>query len=329
MAYESTATGPWVPLKVRRKWMLADGIVGIELERTDGAAVTPALPGAHIALTLPGADGKAMVRHYSLCNAPDEPDHYLLAVKREDDSRGGSAYIHDHLREGDMLQSSEPHNQFALAEGASQHVLIAGGIGITPLLAMAQYLHVLGKRFELHYFARSLQHVAFLDRFERLAPPCRLHLDLSPEETGAVVAATLAHADETTHVYACGPAPLISLVERLAGAKLAPNQFHHEHFAAPSHLPTGTDGGFRVELARTGAVCHVAANQTIVQALEAAGHAVAISCEQGVCGTCLTKVLAGTPDHRDAYLNAAERAKGDQMLICVSRALSPTLVLDL
>ncbi|TWI62573.1 vanillate O-demethylase ferredoxin subunit [Pseudoduganella lurida] len=329
MADELNEPRDRVPLKVRRKWMIADGTVGLELQRMDAAPVMPTAPGSHIELTLPGTDGKALLRHYSLCNAPDELDHYVLAVKRDPCSRGGSAYLHDHLGEGDLLLASEPRNQFALAEGASRHVLIAGGIGITPLLAMAQYLHAQGDQFELHYFARALQAAAFLDRLSRFATSYSLHLGLTPEETEAAVAATVARADANTHVYACGPAPLIAVVERLAGARLRPDQFHHEYFAAPRCVVDDAAGAFRVESARTGAVFDVPADQTIVQALEAAGHAVAIACEQGVCGTCLTRVLAGTPDHRDAYLNAAERARGDQMLICVSRALSPTLILDL
>ncbi|MES2261950.1 MAG: PDR/VanB family oxidoreductase [Pseudomonadota bacterium] len=315
--------------RVHKKWTITSDIVGLELAPANGAA-PPAMPaGAHIELVLPGTGGKPLIRHYSLCNAPHETDSYLVAVKREPASRGGSAYIHESLQEGHILEVSTPRDQFPLASDAGRHVLFAGGIGITPLLSMAQRLRAADSQFQLVYFARSLDHVAFAERLDRLGPAVQLRLGLSPQETEQAIAAALAEADLATHVYVCGPGQFITAVERQASAKLGAERFHCEYFAAAPVNTAMADAPFEVELYKSGKVLTVAANQTIVQALEAEGCTPEISCEQGVCGTCLTRVISGTPDHRDSYLSAAEKTAGNQMLICVSRCASSRLVLDL
>jgi len=317
--------------RIRRKWPVAADIVGLELERVDGAKIVSPIAGAHLELVLPENDSKPIIRHYSLCNAPNEQETYLVAVKREPASRGGSSFIHEKLKEGDIVQASDPRNNFPLHVKAERHMLFAGGIGITPLLAMAQQIAHDKGRFDLYYYARSLEHVAFGDRLARIdaSKSVNLCLGLSPEETESSIQRALESATEGTHVYVCGPAPFMSVVERLALAKVGTERFHFEHFGAPPVKVEGGNKAFTVELKKSGITCQVSPDQTIVQALEAAGHMVEISCEQGVCGTCLTRVLSGTPEHRDSYLNASEKAKNNQMLLCVSRSLSEKLVLDL
>lgn len=328
MNQETTQAGR-TRFRVRRKWPLASEIVGIELEPLDGKPLVAAPAGAHIELVLPGTDGKPLIRHYSLCNAPTENGCYLVAIKREPASRGGSAYIHEILNEGDVVEASAPRDQFSLVADAGKHLLFAGGIGITPLLSMAQRLRSEDRRYELMYFARSLDHVAFAERLDRLGPFVQLRLGLSAAETEATIGAALTNVDASTHVYVCGPSPFISTVERLATAAVGAARFHCEHFGAAPVAEGAVDRAFDVELSKSGKVCRVEAGQTIVQALEAAGLRPEISCEQGVCGTCLTRVISGEPEHRDCYLSAAEKAAGKQILICVSRAVSDRLVLDL
>lgn len=320
-------TNAQTDFKVLRKWRMATDIIGLELARADGGPLLTPLPGAHIELALP-AGGKPLLRHYSLCNAPHERDRYVIAVKQESDSRGGSTYIHESLKEGDILQVAGPRDQFPPVAGAPHHLLIAGGIGITPMLSMAQHLTAQHENFELHYFARSLDHVAFMERMNGLDTAFHLRLGLSPDDTERATRAAIEAAPAGSHIYVCGPAPLISMVEQFALPKLGPTNFHCEHFGQAATI-ADQEHEFDVELRKSGVVCRVGADQTIAGALEAAGHCVYVSCEQGVCGTCLTGVLAGTPDHRDVYLSAAEKQRGDQILICVSRAKSATIVLDL
>lgn len=315
--------------RVNKKWSITSDIVGLELVPTNGGT-PPVMPaGAHIEIALPGTGARPLIRHYSLCNAPDETGAYVVAIKREPESRGGSAYIHDALEEGHVVDVSAPRDQFPLVQNAQKHLLFAGGIGITPLLSMAQRLRAENTPFQLIYFARSLDHVAFAERLDRMGPAVQLRLGLSAQETEQAIAAALAGADAGTHVYVCGPGPFIGAVERQAVAALGADRFHCEYFAAAPAETSTADSPFEVELRKSGKVITVAADQTIVQAIEAAGCNPEISCEQGVCGTCLTRVIAGTPDHRDSYLSAAEKAANNQILICVSRAASSRLVLDL
>ncbi|WP_075259808.1 PDR/VanB family oxidoreductase [Herbaspirillum camelliae] len=315
--------------RVLRKWPVASEIVGVELVPLDGASLPVAPAGSHIEIVLPSTDGKPLIRHYSLCNSPSERDSYLVAIKREPTSRGGSAYIHEVLTPGHVVEVSEPRDQFPLVEDASHHLLFAGGIGITPLLSMAQKLHLEDRPFKLVYFARTLDHVAFPNRLENLGRTVQLQIGYSPEDTEESIKAALASAGSNTHVYVCGPAPFISTVERLSNETVGPDRFHCEHFGAAPVATGSADKEFEVELAKSGKIIRIKPHQTIIQALEETGLRPEISCEQGVCGTCLTRVLAGEPDHRDSYLSAAEKAAGKQILICVSRSKSERIVLDI
>lgn len=313
-------------VRIARKTMEAEGICSFELRAADGGALAPFSAGAHIDVLLEGG----LVRQYSLCNDPRETHRYLVAVLREPASRGGSAAMHA-LREGQSLQVSEPRNHFALAPEAQRHLLLAGGIGITPILCMAEQLASGDAAFELHYCTRSAGRTAFADRIAEsaFADQVHLHHDDGPAAQKLDLADVLAAPAAGTHLYVCGPGGFIEAV--LAAAREAgwpPETLHREYFAAPATAAPATDT-FEVQIASTGAVIRVAPAQSVVDALAAAGITLAVSCEQGVCGTCLTGVLEGTPDHRDVYLTDEERARNDRFTPCCSRALSPRLVLDL
>lgn len=315
-------------VRVARKVPLAERICAVELVAADGGALPAFDAGAHVDVHLPGG----WVRPYSLCNSPGDTERYRLGVLHDSASRGGSRALHEQVQEGQTLRISPPRNHFPLVADAPASLLVAGGIGITPLLAMAEQLGASGAAFTLHYAARSRRHAAFLDELARAphAGRVRLHFD---DEAGRPldVAGVLADAPAGSHLYVCGPHGLIEAT--LAAARALGwdgSRLHHECFAPPA-VAAGARGdtAFEVQLASSGRVVVVPPGQSIVQALAGAGVDVMTSCEQGVCGTCLTTVLAGEPDHRDAYLTPEERAANDRMLPCCSRARSPRLVLDL
>jgi vanillate monooxygenase ferredoxin subunit len=313
-------------VRVRRIAVEAQDVCSFELVDAEGRALPSFSAGSHVDVHLDGG----LVRQYSLCNDPRETHRYLLAVLREPASRGGSAAMHG-LCEGQALRISEPKNHFALAEAMPHHLLLAGGIGITPILSMAERLAAIGASFELRYCTRSMARTAFADRIRApgFADRVRFHFDDGPVAQKLDIPATLAAQPEGTHLYVCGPTGFMDAV--LAGARDAgwsESRLHREYFAAAAVDRSG-DGAFDVQLASSGALIRVAADQSIVAALAAAGVQVPVSCEQGVCGTCLTRVLEGTPEHRDMYLTDEEHARGDQITPCCSRARSPRLVLDL
>ncbi|MDQ7743632.1 PDR/VanB family oxidoreductase [Hydrogenophaga pseudoflava] len=302
-------------------------ICSLDLVTIDGSALPVFSAGAHIDLHLPGG----LVRQYSLCNAPGETQRYRIAVLRDAASRGGSATVHDQLQVGTVLDIGAPRNLFELHPSAPHHLLLAGGIGITPLLAMAEQLAAQGAAFTLHHATRSRERTAFVAQLASAPYADRVHhhFDDGPAMQKMDLAATLRSAPPGSHLYVCGPTGFMEAVlaeGRAQGWDEA--RLHREYFAA---APTGTagDGGFELELASSGRVIPVAADQTALAALLAAGLDIPMSCEQGVCGTCLTGVKSGVPDHRDQYLTPEERAANNQFLPCCSRASSARLVLDL
>jgi vanillate O-demethylase ferredoxin subunit len=314
-------------VKVARKAVEAEGICSFELVSADGAALPTFSAGSHIDVHLPNG----LVRPYSLCNDPAQTHRYLIAVLLEPASRGGSQAMHAQVHEGDELIISPPRNHFALAHEAKRHLLLAGGIGITPLLCMAEHLAATGGVFHMHYCTRSRARTAFASRLEAssFAAQVQFHHDDGPPEQQFQLDAVLAGADAQTHLYVCGPQGFMDAVLGAARARGWPeSRLHYECFSAE---PVSTEGdrAFEVVLASSGRVVPVPAGQTVVQALASCGIDVMVSCEQGVCGTCLTRVLDGQIDHRDAYLTPEERAAGDQFTPCVSRAKSARLVLDL
>lgn len=320
----STAT---LKVRVARKAAEATDIQIFELVAADGSPLPAFSAGAHIDVHLPNG----IIRQYSLCNDPGERHRYLIGVLRDPASRGGSQAMHDSVHEGDLLQISGPKNHFPLAHEAQHSLLLAGGIGVTPILCMAERLAISGAEFEMHYCTRSPERTAFLQRIRNssFASRVQMYFDDGAAAQRFDLAKVLAAPEPGTHLYVCGPKGFMDAVLATARSSGWPEtQLHYEFFAAELQQSDG-DTAFEVRLASSGRTLTVAANQTVTTALAAAGVEVPTSCEQGVCGTCLTRILAGEPDHRDAYLTPEEQAANDQFLPCCSRARSPLLILDL
>ncbi|MFK4751639.1 MULTISPECIES: PDR/VanB family oxidoreductase [Oceanospirillaceae] len=282
--------------------------------------------GAHIDVHLPGG----LIRQYSLCNATAEPNHYRIGVLRDAGSRGGSEALHRDVKVGSRLQISMPRNLFALEKKATHSLLLAGGIGITPMLAMAYQLYQQGRSFELHYCVRSLEQAAFIGELQQQPWAQQVHLHISQDGGRLQSASLLAQATETTHLYVCGPAGFMdSLWADALGQGWPTSRMHREYFDAPEVIASDDDQPFEIQLQSTGAIYSVAADQTVAQVLEQQGIDVALSCEKGICGSCLTPVLDGIPDHRDLYQTEEEQAANSHFTPCCSRSKSARLVLQL
>jgi vanillate O-demethylase ferredoxin subunit len=323
---QSTAQAASLKVRVARKAAETAEICSFELTDPADGELPAFTAGSHIDVHLP--DGT--IRQYSLCNAPSDCGRYRIAVLREPASRGGSRAMHDGVLQDDLLTIGTPRNLFALDEGGARHILLAGGIGVTPLLSMAQRLDAIGADFELHYCARSVERMAFREEL-RSAPYAgrvRFHLDDGAPEQKLDMAG-LCTPDTCTHLYVCGPKGFMDAVLATARQRGWPeDRLHYEFFAAAS-VPAEDSGAFAVKLASSGQVVQVQADCSVVQALARAGIDLPVACEQGICGTCLTRVLEGEPDHRDLFLSTAEQARNDQFTPCCSRAKGPLLVLDL
>lgn len=310
-------------VRVTRKWDAAVGVMGFELESI-GEPLPAHQPGAHIDVHLPNG----LVRQYSLTNGPGESAFYRIGVKREPASRGGSSCLHETVREGDVLAVSAPHNNFPLRRDATKTVLVAGGIGITPLLAMAQTLAKDRLTYELHCFAQTAEHLAFTPLLEQLGDHVTPHLGLSPAETRSVLTGVLSAYDEAHHLYVCGPAAMLQATRVIAAHAGWPDSgVHFEYFQNTTEIDDSRT--FEISLARSALTLTVPGGRTIMEVLRDHGVSVPSSCEQGACGTCGVRVLQGEPDHHDVYLNDSEKAAGDRMMVCVSRARSERLVLDI
>ena len=310
-------------VRVERRDNEAEGICSYELVSVDGAQLPAFTAGAHIDVHVaPG-----LVRQYSLCNPPHERHRYVIGVLRDPASRGGSQAMHEQIRAGAALTISAPRNHFPLVD-APRSMLLAGGIGITPLLAMAETLSTQGAQFELHYCTRSPERTAFRDRIlnASYAQQVRLHHDsVQPLDLPTL----LAGLPRDTHIYFCGPSGFIDHVKATAAAADWPHeQLHLEYFGA---APVDVDGdqAFEVKLKSSGKCYTIPPGATVLKVLSDAGVFVPASCEQGVCGTCLTRVLDGVPDHRDLYLTEAEQAANDLFTPCCSRSKTASLLLDL
>ena len=314
-------------VRVARKRDEADGICSLVLLPVEGCVLPPFTAGAHIDLHL----GQGLVRQYSLCNPPSDAQQYVIAVLRDPDSRGGSQAVHEKVKEGQVLEISPPKNHFPLATSGKQHLLLAGGIGVTPLMAMAEQLSADGADFALHYFARSASKAAFVDRFAASAFATRVHThwDDAPQDPPVSLASLIGPPQPGQHLYVCGPKGFMDAVLAQARAQSWPEVQLHFEFFGGQVVHDASDATFTVKLASSGMEIQVGAEQTVVQALHKAGVDVPIACEQGVCGTCLTRVLSGVPDHKDLYLTPEEQAANDQFTPCCSRAKTAVLVLDL
>ncbi|WP_433028822.1 PDR/VanB family oxidoreductase [Actinomycetospora sp. CA-053990] len=310
-------------LVVTGKSPAAEGVAVLELARPDGRRLPDWTPGAHIDVTL--ANGET--RQYSLCGDRWDAHRYRVAVLREVDGRGGSAYVHDELAAGDPVTLGGPRNNFAMVPSA-RYVFVAGGIGITPLLPMITQAERVGAEWTLLYGGRRRASMAFLDE---LAPyGDRVHV-VPQDEAGLLpLASWLGEPRTDTVVYCCGPAPLLAAVEQtVAAAGWAPHRLRTERFTAAEVGAPVRDAPFTVELTRTGTTVTVTPQISVLAAARDAGATTLSSCEKGTCGTCETTVLGGVPDHRDSILADHERAAGDCMFPCVSRSCTDRLVLDL
>lgn len=310
---------------VRKRELQGDGVVVLDLTRRDGSLLPVFDAGAHVDIHIaPG-----LVRQYSLCSNPADLSVYRLGVLKDPASRGGSVGVHNTLLEGSEVQISAPRNLFPLAGEARRSILLGGGIGVTPMIAMAYALHDRGETFELHYCGRERCRSAFIEELANapFAANVFTHFDDEGAEQKLDLAKVLGKGEVGVHMYTCGPGGFMDwVIQGACRQDYSEEHIHKEYFQV--EVDTSGDS-FEVVAARSGKTVQVAEGQTILDALAQVGIKIEISCEQGVCGTCLCDVLEGEPDHRDVYLTDDEKAGNDQILVCCSRAKSKKLVLDI
>lgn len=315
----------WMELEVASREVIATDIVDLVLVDPSGEELPPFSAGAHIDVEIePG-----LIRQYSLCNAPLDRHRYEIAVLKDPASRGGSVKLHETLVKGRRVRVSEPRNNFSLQPSAAKALLLGGGIGVTPLLCMAERLAHLGAPFDLHYCTRSPDRTAFRERIAAEAYADSVHFHFDDGDAGHLLdpAALFAQASPASHVYVCGPSGFIDWVYGAAQqAGFPQGQIHREYFSSTATEPSESDEmAFEIQIGSTGAVYQVPEGKSVAAVLEEHGLGVPISCEQGVCGTCITRVLSGEPDHRD-MLGLDGNA---EFTPCCSRSFSGRLVLDL
>jgi phthalate 4,5-dioxygenase reductase subunit len=318
MSSAPTDTHPLL-LRVTAAALIAEDIHSFELRDPSGAALPEFSAGAHIGVRLPNG----MVRKYSLCNDPAERDRYVIAVKREANGQGGSQCLIRDVGVGHELPVSAPRNNFALVKAAAGYLFIAGGIGITPIMAMIRHLAASGRKFRLYYCTRSPEATAFRDELAAFRGQVTIHHDQG-DPARSLDLWPILEKPAGRQLYCCGPRGMMEMVRDMSG-HWSPSAVHFEAFTEAA-ARKADDTPFRVRLARTGEVVEVPAGVTILDALRARGLDVPSSCESGTCGTCRTRLVAGAADHRDLVLSEGERAAC--IMVCVSRALSDELVID-
>ncbi|KER69946.1 iron-sulfur protein [Burkholderia cepacia] len=323
--------GETMHLLVRQIRFEGKGINSYELVDPSGVKLPPFEAGAHIDIYL----NNGMIRQYSLCNPSFERSRYVIGVLKDENGRGGSKAVHERLRAGDLVKISRPRNHFPLARDIRRAVLIAGGIGVTPIKAMAHELEARGVDYEMHYCARNAECAAFGDELRQLEGTGRLqyHFDGGDPRAGLDLGKLLATPADGTHVYYCGPGGFMKACAD-AASHWPKGTVHFEHFKAPEQPAKAgsgeagdASGAFEVMIASTGQTVAVGPSQSIAEALSEAGVAVATSCCAGLCATCKVRYLEGEVEHNDFILNDDER--GEFLTTCVSRATSKVLVLDL
>lgn len=310
---------------VARTFALSKDVLEVELTPALGGQFDTFAAGSHIDITL----SPELTRSYSLTNRPGESHRYVIAVKKDAASRGGSAFVHDNLKVGHRVHVSKPRNAFAIREAASHSVLLAGGIGITPIWSMIQQLSQARSQWELFYACRTPEDAVYLTEIEHLAAEVGATIKLFHSNLGQwldLKATIGSYAGKSVDFYACGPAPMLAEFRQVA-AGLPEERVHFESFGKLA--PDAAAGEFEVVLARSGQTFKIARDSSILETLLDAGLDVEFGCQSGICGTCQTSVLEGIPDHKDSCLSAAEKALGSTMMICCSRAKSARLVLDL
>lgn len=309
---------------VKNRHVEGGNIAVMEFESATSTTLPKVEAGAHIDVHLPNG----MVRQYSLCQNPNDEGKFRLGILRDPESRGGSVSAFDEIKDGMQIQVSEPKNLFPLLK-AKHSVLIGGGIGITPLITMAYQLAHEGESFELHYCGASPERCAFVDEIKNgeLAKHTTFHFKSEGASHRAFFESAIKDIDSESHIYTCGPVGFMDWVINLATTHNFPEQqIHKEYF----QVETDTSGdSFEVVAERSGKIIMVEAGETILQALAKEGIDIEMSCEQGVCGTCMCDVIEGEPDHRDVYFTDEEKASNEQILVCCSRSKTPRLVLDI
>lgn len=315
-----------IPVVVQSKAIEAEGIVSFTLLAQNGLDLPAFEAGSHIDVHV----GQGLIRQYSLCNAPSERHRYVISVSLDPQSRGGSSAMHEQISAGDVLQISAPRNHFPLIH-AERYLLLAGGIGITPILCMAEHLSAANADFEMHYCARSPERTAFRSRIadSTFRDQVHFHYDSGAADQKLDFGDLFSKQSRGTHVFLCGPTGFIEHATNTARAYgWSDDAIHFEYFSAAPVDGSG-DTSFEVRLASSGDTYVIPPDQTVVAVLAQHGIEIPVSCEAGVCGTCLTRVLDGHPDHRDAFMTDEEHAQNDQFTPCCSRSKGDVLVLDL
>lgn len=316
----------WIEVKVAKKVVEAVDVVSLELVPTKGANLPPFSAGSHIDVELPNG----LIRQYSLCNDALQTHRYHIGELLDSDARGGSKSVHNEVVDGSTIRICEPRNHFLLV-AADRSILFAGGIGVTPILCMAERLFCTGAEFEMHYCARSSDRTAFVERLESSAFAQRVafHFDDSAASQRIDARAVLEKPDRRTRLYVCGLKGFMDhVMETARQYGWSEQNIYLEYFAGQTQTES-SNSAFEVKIASSGWLIPVAADQSVVAALNAHGIVVPVSYKQGVLGICVTQILSDMPDHRDLYLTDAEKAKNDQMTMCCSRAVTLILVLDL
>lgn len=309
---------------VKNRHVEGGNIAVMEFESATSTTLPKVEAGAHIDVHLPNG----MVRQYSLCQNPNDEGKFRLGILRDPESRGGSISAFDEIKDGMQIQVSEPKNLFPLLK-AKHSVLIGGGIGITPLITMAYQLAHEGESFELHYCGASPEKCAFVDEIKNgvLAQYTTFHFKSEGASHRAFFESAIKDIDLESHIYTCGPVGFMDWVINLATTHDFPEQqIHKEYFQVETDI---SGDSFEVVAERSGKIIMVEAGETILQALAKEGIDIEMSCEQGVCGTCMCDVIEGEPDHRDVYFTDEEKASNEQILVCCSRSKTPRLVLDI
>jgi vanillate O-demethylase ferredoxin subunit len=315
----------FLALRVHHVTHVALGVRSFELVPAGDSSLPAVEAGAHIELSL----GEGLARSYSLLNEPGEVHRYVIAVHLSPESAGGSRFMHERVQEGQVIEARGPSNHFPLKEDAAHTCLVAGGIGVTPILAMARRLTQLGRSWEVHYCARTRAHAAFVDELRILAETsgniARFYYDQEPNGQALNLQVLVQRMTQDTHLYCCGPRGMLEAFESATSA--ISERRHLEYFGA--RQDSARDGGFFVELAKSGKRLEVKPGRSILDVVLDAGIAIASSCREGICGSCETRILCGQADHRDALLSDDEKAQNQTMMICCSGAKTPVLVLDL
>lgn len=307
----------------------ADDVNSYEFVDPDGGQLPSFTAGAHVDVWVPNGE----LRQFSLANNPNERHRYVVAVLRERQGRGGSLSFHDGIREDDVITISAPRNNFPLDEYADRHVLIAGGIGITPMLAMVRRLQDISANYTLYYCSRVPEKTAFLAELQ--GEPYGPHVEFvfdegNPQEKGLDVKTLLSTHEPGTHLYCCGPGPLMNAVREAAEVAYPEEAIHFEYFSTDGiELDHGEAFDFQIEVSGTGQVFDVPSDKSILDILREAGFDLDSSCEEGICGTCATQVIEGEIEHRDLFLTEKAKNEGKWMMVCCSRAKGDKLVLDI